>query len=161
MIGTASNNVRMTTHPSFFSTNIAGVNISGRGDISHSRSSEPQMHFSTGRDMVYMVEFTPTAHSVVVPRRRGIFFVVLRESKDLLCLKQDDVLATGEIKLIFRYLYISETYLSTSRWRWWWCLLGLPPSWGWSNGSVIGSRTSFLPRVQVGPKLEVVDVLWT
>ena len=67
MIKSVSNNVRMTTHPPFFSTNIGGVriggggvNISGGGDISHSRSSEPQMHFSTGRGMVYLVEFTPT-----------------------------------------------------------------------------------------------------
>ena len=36
---------------------------------------------------------------------------------------------------------------------------GLAPSWACSNGSVIRSRTSFLPRVQVGPKLGVVDVL--
>ena len=61
MIKSVSNNVRMTTHQPFFSTNIDGVRIGGGGgDISHSRSSEPQMHFSTGRGMVYLLEFTPT-----------------------------------------------------------------------------------------------------
>ena len=90
MIESASNNVRMTTHLSFFSTNIAGVRIGGSGvnilggvDISHSRSSEPQMHFSTGRSMVYPVEFTFTTSGKVLnnpPEKmmvtHFVFFVV-------------------------------------------------------------------------------------